>query len=361
MRLFGPRRPRSFDELPSRFLQLSGPRVEPGPAPAAPGRWSTTLLIGLAGVLIVALALVWRGGGPQGANGHQARPPSPEAVAAAIEASRVYMLRSQPTKGEIVLRGAIAQYPDEADLRVALAELLVFAGRLEDAYGEYVRALAIGPRTPLLEFAAGTLASRLARHDRALEHFSMARAQAPGNATYALYLGQVQRRVGDLPSAKVSLLAAAQIDPENAAAWGSLADIALQENNVHLALQHVGRARELQPRGAAWRIIEARALNRMGNPEAALLRLRDLEPPERFDPAVLELTGQCFGLLGRPRDAANLYVQAIAQRPDDPVLAFNAALWFERAGERGRAAEYATQALRQGHPEAQRVLDRLKG
>ena len=78
-------------------------------------------------------------------------------------------------------------------------------------------------------------------------------------------------------------------------------------------------------------MIEARALKRLGDPQAALDLLAALVPPERYNAGVLATAGECLGLLGRPGDAASWYEEAALANPDDAELAAEAARWRERA------------------------------
>lgn len=354
------RRANTVEQLPSRYVPLSGITPPPPVDPPRTGFRTAALLVVMAAVVVGVLVWAWRWPGPAPAQGREGRSAAAhDVVSAALEAARAYVLRGEPAKADAVLREAITRFPDDHDLRVARAEVLLGLGREPEAYAEYVAALAIGPRPAALEFAAGTVALRLGQGARAVEHFALARAQEPSNAAYALYLGQAQLAQGELSSAKASLLQAAHLDESNAVAWGALAEIALRENNLHLAIQHARRARGLQPQVAAWRVIEARALVRQGDPEGALALLRALDPSELYQKPVLELAGRCYGLLRRPELAAALYASAAEASRGDAELLYQTALWFQRAGDRGEALAYAQRAQAAGHPDAEALAQRL--
>ena len=183
----------------------------------------------LAGVLaLVGLAIVaagaWfvlgpgSGAGPSEAdaantaNSTKATPA--HAIEAALGAAWSYQASEEFAKAEAVLRAAVEEHVDDQALRLAYAEVLLSLKRPEEAYEQYEAALAIGPQEATIEFQAGTLASSIGKNDRALEHFSMARAAEPGSAEIALYLGVTQHRLGLTDEAKVSLLAAVKLDDE---------------------------------------------------------------------------------------------------------------------------------------------------
>lgn len=324
------------------------------------------LLAALAGVLLLVAAsgalVLWPRGvlppspGP-GAQG-QATARGAAAIAAILDAARRYVAQEEFPKARLILDTAVMEHPENQELRIALAETLLRTNELAESYEHYLAALAIGPRDAGLEFIAGTLASRLNRPGRAVEHYSAAQAADPSRPEYPLYLAQVQVKLNDDAAAKASLLRVVRLDESNATAWGTLADIMLRENALTLARQHIDKARALEPRVSAWKITEARLLKREGEPEKALLLLQSLDDSEKRLKPVLTLRAECLGLLSRPADAAAMYREASDAQPADAELAYAAAEWLDRAGEPG-AADYARRAALLGHSAAESLLSRL--
>ncbi|MCC6660942.1 MAG: tetratricopeptide repeat protein [Phycisphaerales bacterium] len=342
-------------------LDSIGP-AEPTPR-GGPSPFLTLILLLLAGGLIAILVAGYKAGtwGPVPANGQSSRTTVAPYVAikTALDTGRKHLKENEAGKAEAVLREAVGEYPDDQDLRIALGEALMQLRSFPEAYQQYVAALAIGPRTPGVEFIAGTLASATGQPERAVEHYSAAQAGDPKNATYPLYLAQVQLKLNQPEPAKANLMLVTRLDPDSAIAWGTLAETALRENNVHIALQHIAKARALQPDTAAWRIIEARALKRKGDVEQALLVLGGLSPGEKKEPATLSLLAECYGLLDRPADAAGVFADASDAKPGDPNLAYEAATWFARADQNDKAAVFALRARENKHPQADKLLERL--
>ena len=332
-------------------------REEPGPRPSGflAGGIIIALLVMLGGIL-----WVWKSGAPQkAAASTPTAAPLPAAAGAAIDSAKAYMSRSEWSKAEAVLIQATAKFPEDQELRVARAETLIALQRFPDAYTQYEKALAIGPRDAKLEFAAGVTASKTNMTDRAIEHFSMAQSQEPRNATYAFWLAQMQRKSGSMEACKASLVRAANLDPDNANIWGTLADIALTENNVGLALQHVAKARALQPDVSEWRVVQARAHKRKGEPDKALMVLNAIEPNQRKDAPVARLMAECYGMLGRATDGATIMGEASLAAPTDGALAYDAAAAFERAGNKTKAIEFAKYAKALGNEAAAKLLAKL--
>ena len=242
---------------------------------------------------------------------------------------------------------------------MAYAKALVALEKPEAAYEQMEAALAIGPRRHELEFLAGTCASSAQRLDRALEHFSMAQTGDLTEVMYPIYLGQVQRQLGMSDKAKASLLRAVKMDPENAIARGTLADIFLGENKISMAKQQIEYARKFEPESAQWRIIEARILKRDRNPEQALLVLQGMSEQDKLTLPALRLTAECYGMLSKPKAAAEIYSRAVDAKPRHPEVAFEAALWYERAGDAENARSFAERAAMLGSEQAQQMLQRM--
>lgn len=319
------------------------------------------LVLGVVGVLVWAMSgeagLADAGGGA--ATGAAGDAEAANAIEASLRASQVYLESNEVAKAEAVLTSAVGQFPEDQPLRLALAEVLLRQDRAEEAYGQFEAALAIDPSDPEVHFAAGTLASTLGRLDRAIEHYSMARSASPEEARYALFLAAVQLEAGDREEAKVNFLHALHLDPSSASAAAALAQVALDENDRELALTYAQRARSIEPDELAYLVLEARSLRRLGRAEEALTMLLALPDDRLYQPGVLSLASECLGLLRRPGDAAALYADALSVHPGEAEYAFQAALWFERAGDNAAAMAHARRAQMLGHPMAGSVVDRL--
>lgn len=288
------------------------------------------------------------------------RPADAAAIDAILNSANEYLKTEQAEKADAILAAAVLQHPGEQRLYILHAEALATLKRLDAAYDAYVRALAIGPRDGETEFAAGTLASMIGKLDRAAEHYQAAQTAMKNDPRPPLYLAQVQLKLHQAEEAKASLAIAGKLDPESAIVWGTLAQVALDENRPNLAQQHAAKARELEPRVTMWRLLEARALRRQNKPEEALAILTPLDDIEKREKPVLSLLGECFGLLNRPADAAAAYAKAAEFDPSDGQLSLDTALWFERAGDKTTALKYAERAAMLSTDGAAAMVERLK-
>ncbi len=285
---------------------------------------------------------------------------SEEEIARLLESVQVYVSNGERSRAHAILDAAVGQYPDDQDLRLAYGQLLMQDERWEEAFAQYDAASLVGPISPREHFTAGTLASSVERYEDAIRHYDMAQRADPTDGTYPLYLAQVQLKLGLKSEAIASLVRASVLDETNALIWGSMASVELSENKVNLALQHVARARELEPESRDWRLLEARAMKRAGRAEEAIGVLLALGDALQTDDEALRTMSECYGMLGEPGEALALYEQAMAHRPGLAGLVYEAAVWAERAERPERALELARRAVEMGHEHAVRLVTRLE-
>jgi tetratricopeptide (TPR) repeat protein len=304
------------------------------------------------------------------------------AVTAILEAAKKLSQDREVGKAEVVLARGVEEHPYEPELRVAHAQSLVAAGKFADAYKEYEAAISLnaehkgasgtdkwkvktgGIGDPKLHFEAGTVANKAGLVDRAEEHYSMAQVGDPSEPKYPLYLAMIQLKLGKEDPAMASLVRAVKLDPDLAEAWGTMAELALKNNKLGLAAQHIERARRLQADVVRWRVVEARILKRQGGKgdvEKAAALLTAMDKSERQKPEVMSALAECYGMLRRPGDAAAMYAEAAAAKPTDGDLWYQAAVWSERAGDADKAMQYARASATRGNADGREMVKRLEG
>lgn len=269
-----------------------------------------------------------------------------DAILDSVDAS----LRSgKSAEAEAIVKGGVEQYPGDQRLHIALAELMLGKNDLGAAYESYLRALASGDRDAKLEFQAGTVASMLGKLDRALEHYAAAQTADATNAEYPLYLGQIQLQLGKLDEARASLVRSGHINPDDGRVWGSLAEIALRENKLDVALQQIEKARAIQPRITLWRFIEARIHARAGRPEKTVELLIGLDSAERTSEPLARVLADALSALHRDSEAADVLAQASDRTPDNANLAFDAAVRARKVASDDRFLRLRERAAKLGH------------
>jgi tetratricopeptide (TPR) repeat protein len=214
-------------------------------------------------------------------------------------------------KAIALLLPAIEEHPDEQDLRLALAR--AYSGQKEwgKSYPAYEVAVTIGPETAALHAETATVANAAGLVDRAIEHYDRAKQLDPKNPQYPLYLGMVQVKAGDDKGAMVSLLTATVLNPELAEAWGVMGELELRANHLDLALQHLEKARKIQPDSLKWRIAEAKVHKRQNEPGKALDLLVNLPEKQRYNADVIPVIADSLAML-KQKDRRIEYANAAA-------------------------------------------------
>ncbi len=308
------------------------------------------------------------------------------AIEAGLGAAATYQREGKYLEAAAILLKLSEQSPADQAVRIAYAQALLGQKNYAEAYQQYEAAIklsegvgkpirmpgdndpsAVEPvgtkRNPILanlHFETGTSANMSGQNDRAEEHYWMAQVLDAAEPRYPLFLGMMQIKKGDDDAAAASLLRAVKISPELAEGWGTLAELELKKNQNTLAAQHIEKARALQPDLSRWRIVHARVLNRQGDAEQAAAILQALPQSDRSDRGVLALQAESYGLLKKPMLAAQMYEQAGNLVPSDSEIAYAAAQWFDRAGEKAKAMQYAQKAKMLGQDGAKELLEAIE-
>ncbi len=305
------------------------------------------------------------------------------AIEAGLEAAATYQRERKFPEAMAILGKLAEQSPTDRAVRIAYAQALIGQEKHAEAFEQYEAAIKLSGASPVkptgaeaaaptgfkrdpalaqLHFEAGTTANMVGFSDRAEEHYWMAQVLDPMEAKYPLYLSMMQLKKGGEEAdaaAGASLLRAVKVNPDLAEGWGTMAELELRKNQLGLAKQHIETARKLQPEVSRWRIVQARILNRQGEPEQASAILQALPTSDRMNKSILELQSESFGLMQKPYEAATMYEQAQELAPADAELAYQAALWFKRAGDVAKARENAMKAKMLGHEGGRELLGTL--
>lgn len=287
--------------------------------------------------------------------------------ASAIEA----LAKSQPLlvdgrwdEAVALLAPAAEAFPNDQELWLSLSSAHQGALRWAQALESLEVAIKLGPATADMHVQAGTIANRAGNLDAAAGHYTKAQGLEPRVARHPLFLAMIQLKQGRDDAAMASLARATVLDGSMAEAWGTMAEIELRRNNSTMALQHVEKARASQPGAVRWRVIEARAHRRAGEPAKAVALLENLPPHERLAAPALGELADALGMLRRPGDAASLYLDAAIAAGTSSTLQgehlLNAARWQQRAGNIAKARQIAAEAAAAGNAEAVGFIADLK-
>lgn len=280
-----------------------------------------------------------------------------ESIEEILGAVQVYVRNKQYAQATTVLEHACMQYPNDQELRLSMGDLYMMQERYADAYREIAAAIEIGPTNAKAEFTAGTLANMLDQLELAEAHFASAMRIDPTNPDTPLFLAAVQLKMNKLDEARKNLAIAGKMSPESARIYAMRSELAMRENKVTIALDQIRKARAIEPDVLAWLVAEAKVLKRAGRAEEAMNLLASLSQENRENLDVAYLMAQCYGMLGRSGDAASFLMDIYPKHEGDARLAFEIALWFDRADEPDEAMEWAQRSAGLGYSSATKWVE----
>ena len=282
-----------------------------------------------------------------------------ESIEEILGAVQVYVREQDYNAAKRVLEGAVATYPNDQEIRLALGDLYLLTGQTGMAYEQYLAGIEIGPETWAAQFTAGTIANTMGQPEIAETHYAAAMRLDPTQPETPLYLAAIQMKLNKFSEAKANLAIAGKLNPDDVRTYTMRAEIAMRENKASIALDQVRRARQLEPNALGLVLLEARALKRLGQAQEAVDLLTALPLEQAITPDAVKQLAECLGMLGRTDDAASRVMDAAQRQPGDAGLKFEAALWLQRAGREDEAIEWAKNAAMQGSEQAQAWLDSL--
>ncbi len=271
-----------------------------------------------------------------GADAQGSAGPRPEAIEAALLAAGEYFSRDELGSAEAILVRLIEQAPNEHRAHELYGSVLYVrairaqaggdepgaAALLRRAYEQYAIAVETAgeadPETAAgLQQSAGEIGSAAGRTQEALDHFRAAGRLAPLVAKHPLYEGQILLQLDRLPEAAGALRRALELDPDEAFAHASLAEVAIRQGDGESAVRHVVDARRLDPSSLALRVAESRIRRRSGQPRQALELLLALDPRTRAVAPVTAEIAACYEAMGDPAGSAAAWEDRYRRHPVD--------------------------------------------
>lgn len=322
------------------------------------------LVFGIVGVFVAValLAAAWRLNLQHKAGlqaGTAAEGVDLASASAVLKAARTYIGNQELKKAEAVLRAALETRPDDAVMRGLLGDVLLQGEDEAGAMAQYAEVADRADATAEALHKAGSLSAGMGDYPRAIGYLSRALELDASNVETPILLANAQLESGLVSEAKASLAMAGVLDEGRAMVWGMMAEIALRENRLEMATQHIAKARRLEAGSIPWRVLEARIARRAGAPDKAVLLLDGVRGEERFEPEVVAEMASALGMLGRGEDAFAIYQVAVRERPADAELRYQAAVWAERLGYLDQARDLAQSASMMGDERAKALVDRL--
>jgi tetratricopeptide (TPR) repeat protein len=227
------------------------------------------------------------------------------------------MGRGDDARAEKMLRELIAEKPEQAALHHALAVLLQFRKRPEEAAESFVRACELDPKEPVIRRDTGLHLFALGRAKEADVHLTAAAKLWPEDVETSVGHGAVLRSLGRVAEAEASYRRAVATDPNSVdAAVGVAACIVSKDPEEALRL--------VAPATGQWPdvlLVRGMALERLGRTTEAvpvLVKVLEFAPPGRAGAEFVRGTAETLVRCGAAReanDAAKKWVELAAGTP----------------------------------------------
>ncbi len=226
-----------------------------------------------------------------------------------------------------------------------------FIERINHAAAAYAQAVRRSPENAPLHHAAAVVFDLAGKSKDALALYQRASDLEPQNTQFLLYLAQAMTRAEEYTKATATLARLLKIDPSEAWGYACLAEIDLAEKHTSMALDHIRKAREIDPDQKAFRITEAKVLRRSGKPRDALELLLALPEAETVAEAPTFELATSYEMIGRPDKAAEAWERCYRSNPSGWRAACEAAEAFIRAKRLPEAKVWADIARTQAPSE----------
>lgn len=267
-----------------------------------------------------------------------------EAFDAALVAAEEYINTGDRAAAESILATALTRRPEDPRASELLGRVLMGranaaldAGREDtsdalraEAWEQYRVAAAGRPADAGLQTSAGLIGMTAGDLDGARVCFERAEVADPTRVQPPLYLGQIHLGAGDSAAAAAAFERVLALDPDEPYALSSLAVARMNLGDFDRAVTLAAEAREVAPRDAGIRLIEARVLRGSGRAGESLRRLLALPEDLRRPPGMAAEIAAAQLALDRPDEAAATWGATWTALPPGP--------------ERGAAAESAARA-----------------
>jgi len=172
----------------------------------------------------------------------------PENLPALEMLVRVYTIQKDLPGAIERIRAYAAQRPKSAQLPGILGNLLVAAGKTDEARNAYLQAKLADPKSTSVVLALANLDISKGKLDSARQELAPLRTTDPGNPRVWVYQGILEVAQKDYPRAVDNFRKGLDLDPKNVTALNNLAYLlATQPTHLDEALKYAQQAKEIAP------------------------------------------------------------------------------------------------------------------
>lgn len=241
---------------------------------------------------------------------------------------------------------AIARQSKAAIAYSRKADLLIRAGRHDQALNVYTAAVSAGLNLPVFRRRMGMLLEQLGRFDEALAEYRLVRKAAPGDKPTAYLLAEALVRKGEFDEAETELRALLKTYPGDLQAYSQLASLYLTKDDL-AAAENVGlEAQGIQPDAVEPKGILAEVRYRQKRYDDALVLCREVlaAQPDALGVRLM----MAYALAGKKQvaDAVKEVRALLAAQPENIGWRYLLSGLYTEMGDQAAAEQELTLILR---------------
>lgn len=164
-----------------------------------------------------------------------------------LESGDRYAAAGKYAEAVLEYRNAVQRAPLAADAREKLAQALMRSGNVPGALGEYVRAADLAPENTALQIQAGNLLLIAGRFDDAKARGEQALARDKQNVDASILIANATAGLKDLDGAVAQVEDALKIDPDHSGTYSALGQLELNRGKRDAAERAFQKAVALAP------------------------------------------------------------------------------------------------------------------
>jgi arylsulfatase A-like enzyme/Flp pilus assembly protein TadD len=290
-------------------------------------------------------------------------PEAPENFMVRYQVAAALLASGHAEEARSELAQVVAAAPEFGNAYWMLGDALAAVGRLDEAMTAYADSARRLPNQAGPWIAAGHAEESRGRFDAAAERFRAAIEAEPASAAAAHALSALYAGRGELARAVTDLGALLDRHPASAPLAVALADAQYRTADAPAAARTLRRALTLEPSRPEAKVLEATMLLDAGHPSEAAAIYRQVLAARPDNRAAALGLGRALAL-GPPDAAAQEWIDGLATRfPSDAAPLVSRGVLLERRGDAGGALEAYRRALALNprDPDARRGIERLVG
>jgi predicted Zn-dependent protease len=272
-------------------------------------------------------------------------------VNVAMTEARIARARNQPDRARAAFERAATLDPDNGEPLVALTELDMKAGRVDEAHARLTRLIADHPEHPYAHGIVGSVLRAKKDEAAAEREFREATRIKPDWLVPWVNLAGLKSAQQKPDEAVVVLEAGIAANPRSEELRLLLAGVFSERGDVDRAIAQYDAILKDNPKAliAANNLAQLLA-DRKGDPQSlarALVLAKGFENATK-NPALLDTAGWVYLKVGQTNDAIRLLTAAAEMLADEPVVNYHLGMAHHRAGDARQAEVYLAKSLRSG-------------